>query len=98
MKVFSVLILTFIASFIYTNANDIQKIERIDHAPKVDNLMKIDSAVNELERNIEEIKKLQEEDKKYYQMELESDQMVIEKQRELVLRLLKRNETNKEFQ
>lgn len=90
----SVLILTLVASFIYTQANNT---ERIDHAPNVDKVMKIDSAVNELERNIEEIKKLQEEDNKYYQMELESDQMVIEKQKKLILTLLKRNEVNKEF-
>ena len=97
MKTISVLTLSLIASLIFIKGQDTIKEKHISNEVEVNQLaiveMKVDSIVIELQRDIERVKALQEEDKKYYQMELESDQMVIEKQKELILTLLKRDES-----
>lgn len=96
MKTISVLTLTLIASLIFIKGQDTIKEKHIPTNVEIERVanveMKVDSIVMELQRDIERVKALQEEDKKYYQMELESDQAVIEAQRELVLTLLKKNE------
>lgn len=93
MKIVSVISLfVFGALLIKGNQNDTIQ-TRIDHLPTIhviDN--KVDSIVYALNKEVEKVKELQEADKKYYQMELESDQKVMQAQRELVLTLLKRNE------
>lgn len=93
MKIVSIISLfVFGGLLIKGNQNDTIQ-TRIDHLPKIhviDN--KVDSIVDALNKEVEKVKELQEADKKYYQMELESDQKVMQAQRELVLTLLKRNE------
>ena len=97
MKTISVLTLSLIASLIFIKGQDTIKEKHIPNEVEVNRVatveMKVDSIVMELQRDIERVKALQEEDKKYYQMELESDQMVIEKQKELILTLLKRDDS-----
>lgn len=98
MKIVSVLSFSLIASFIYIKGQDSIKNRRIDHQPNVNKgqvveVGKVDSLVVELNKATEELLRLQEEDKRYYQMELESDQMVINAQKELIITLLKKNES-----
>lgn len=91
MKIVSILLTSILASFIYIKGQN--KIERqvIDNLPNVEakNEVSVDSAYQVLQYEIERVKQLQELEEKSYQAQLKSDRKVSEKQRELILDLLR---------